>query len=145
MRPPWACPQCNLQAVTIFKWIEEKDGFASTCEDCGHMTVCSDTDFTDYDEARRRFNALKDDWKKNRPRGLDLDHICMHEAYQQIIGMGKPAIKFICEELENEVDFWFWALHAITGENPIPDEDRGKMVTMKMHWLDWAKENGYIN
>ena len=42
----------------------------------------------------------------------------MHPAYQQIIGMGADAVPFILLEMEEHGGYWFWALSAITGQNP---------------------------
>jgi hypothetical protein len=65
----------------------------------------------------------------------------MHPAYQQIIGMGVDALPLILRELEREPDHWFWALEAITGENPVPPTDRGRLNEMARAWLRWASEH----
>jgi hypothetical protein len=60
--------------------------------------------------------------------------------------MGKPAIKFILAQLQtegDEPDQWFWALRALTGTDPMNDEERGDFVKMSRSWLDWAKKEGY--
>jgi len=44
--------------------------------------------------------------------------LASHHAYQRIIGMGDQAIPLLLRELQREVDLWFWALEAITGEDP---------------------------
>ena len=62
-----------------------------------------------------------------------------HPAYQQIIGMGKEAIPLILEELQREEDHWFWALKAITGEDPVPGKDWGKIQAMRAAWLAWGR------
>ena len=67
-------------------------------------------------------------------------------AYQSIIGMGELAVPFLFAQLDsegNEPDQWFWALQAITGADPVKDEDRGNYVNMAASWLDWAKNQGY--
>lgn len=53
-----------------------------------------------------------------------------HKAYQQIIEMGDAVIPFILRELENKPNHWFAALRAITGENPVLPEQRGKIKQM---------------
>lgn len=43
----------------------------------------------------------------------------MHPAYQQIIGMGEKALPLILRDLRDRpTGHWFWALNAITGEEP---------------------------
>jgi len=67
----------------------------------------------------------------------------MHPAYQQIIGLGPPALPLILAELDRELDHWFWALKAISGEDPVPIESRGNMREMANAWLKWGREKGY--
>jgi hypothetical protein len=49
----------------------------------------------------------------------------------------------IMRELESSPDHWFWALHAITGADPVPESSRGVMRDMVKAWLDWGAQNGY--
>ena len=67
----------------------------------------------------------------------------MHPAYQQIIGLGERALPLIFQELRREPDHWFWALAAITGKNPVPEEDAGDLEAMANDWLSWGDAQGY--
>jgi hypothetical protein len=90
--------------------------------------------------------ALAAEWK-NDPRvqisGSIVD-ICMHPAYQRIIGKGPAAILFILRELQREPDHWFWALRATTGENPVPEEHAGRLDLMAEDWLEWGRKAGHL-
>ena len=66
----------------------------------------------------------------------------LHPAYQQIVGMGAEALPFILAELERKPEHWFWALRAITREDPVPPSHRGNVVLMARDWLQWAKRKG---
>ena len=66
----------------------------------------------------------------------------LHPAYQRIIGLGKDAVKLIVAELRREPDHWFWALKAITGEDPVVAADHGKIDRMTAAWLKWAAQRG---
>jgi hypothetical protein len=44
----------------------------------------------------------------------------LHPSYARIIGLGWPAAKLILESLQRRPADWFYALRAITGENPVP-------------------------
>jgi hypothetical protein len=70
--------------------------------------------------------------------------IAMHPAYQRIIGLGRPAVPLILEELQLEPDHWFWALKAITGEDPVAPEHRGRLAEMSRSWLEWGRRQGYL-
>lgn len=87
---------------------------------------------------RERFNRLAAAWRKDVRFLSDTNEICTHPAYQEIIGMGVLALPFIFAELGREPADWFWALKAITGEDPVLDDHRGDLHLMTKAWLDWA-------
>lgn len=96
------------------------------------------------DAARqRRFQDLRRQWKEETLFSSSITEIATHPAYQQIIGMGRDALPLIFQELRREPDHWFWALKAITGEDPVPAADRGKLPRMAAAWLTWAGDHGY--
>ncbi len=68
----------------------------------------------------------------------------MHPAYQRIIGLGPAVIPLILADLARQPDHWFWALRALTGEDPVPAEARGRVKAMADAWLQWGRENGYL-
>ena len=86
-----------------------------------------------------RFQKLAATWKSAVRFLSDTDEMCSHRAYQEIIGMGAAALPLIFSELEREPDNWFWALKAITGEDPVPEEHRGNVELMAKDWLLWAQ------
>lgn len=92
---------------------------------------------------RVEFSLLVAQWEKETSLFSSLDKICMHPAYQRIIGMGEKILSLIFGELERNPAHWFWALSAITGENPIQPDQRGNLRKMARAWLDWAKSHGY--
>jgi hypothetical protein len=60
--------------------------------------------------------------------------------------MGEAALPFILKDLaENGPDDWFWALTAITDENPITQDIAGNMAAMTEAWLQWGKKAGYLS
>lgn len=89
-----------------------------------------------------KFNNLKRSWQDETKHVGFAAEIALHPAYQEIIGMGKPAIPMILNELRKEPHHWFWALSSITGDNPIKSEQRGIMREMTNAWLEWGREKG---
>jgi hypothetical protein len=87
-----------------------------------------------------RFNVLAAEWKEGVRLLSDTNEICSHSAYQGIIGMGVLGLPFIFAELEREPDQWFWALKAITGHDPVGEDERGNLVLMTKAWLRWATD-----
>jgi hypothetical protein len=102
------------------------------------------TDFSDDgEEAQREFDALASKWLRDTRLTSSLTRMVKHPAYQQIIAMGERAIPPILRDLEREPKPWGPALHAITGANPVPAEDAGRIKAVARAWLTWARENGY--
>ena len=90
------------------------------------------------------FERLSTEWRADRPRGTDVAQMVEHPAYKRIIDMGPAAIPLILRELDREVDHWFWALHELTGADPVPEDDKGDLPAMAEAWLNWGKSKGHI-
>lgn len=67
----------------------------------------------------------------------------IHPAYQRIIGIGPAAIPLLLGRLRDNPDNWFWALVAITGEDP--GENSTTLIEAREAWLEWGRGRGYIN
>lgn len=93
---------------------------------------------------QERFQALREDWKSRTRHLSNVAQIALVSSHQQIIGMGPQALPLILAELQQETDNWFWALEAITGENPVPKEDAGDMAASAAAWIAWGKANGHL-
>ena len=97
----------------------------------------------DAETAECKFDRLANQWKVERGPVSSISRMAIHRAYQQIIGMGNEAVCLILRELELRPDHWFWALVSITGADPVPHEDRGKIKKMAEAWVKWGREHGY--
>jgi hypothetical protein len=91
-----------------------------------------------------RFLKLTATWKAECAVMSSIRDIVLHPCYQQIIGMGPEAIPIILEEMRRSPHHWSWALRAITGEDPVLKEHKGKLVLMAEDWTRWGQENGYL-
>lgn len=94
------------------------------------------------DELEQAFRALADRWRADTVFLSSVDKMAMHPAYQRIIGMGPQALPLILEELRARPDHWFWALHAISGEDPVRSGDNFDQAVTA--WLGWGRKRGYI-
>lgn len=88
----------------------------------------------------RAFKRLSASWRREVAHCSCVSEMAMHPAYQRIIGLGPAVVPLLLRELERRPDHWFWALKAITGADPVPPEDRGRVGKMTAAWLKWAKE-----
>jgi hypothetical protein len=91
-----------------------------------------------------RFHRLAAEWKVQTRFLSNPAQMVLLRPYQRIIGMGLPAVPLILEELRREPDHWFWALEAITEQDAVPPEDRGKVRRMAGAWIRWGEEQGLI-
>lgn|SRR5208283_1704682 len=97
-------------------------------------------------ELESRFASLSRQWREDAKFASSVSAVAMHPAYQEIIGMGERVLPFIFRELASEPDnpgHWFWALRAITGTDPVAEEQKGVLRGMAAAWLNWATQHGY--
>jgi hypothetical protein len=91
-----------------------------------------------------RFQQFVREWHEQRGIVSSPIQMAMCPAYQQIIAMGKPAIRLIFRQLElegDDPDHWFWALSYLTGVDPVRPESRGNLKKMRADWMRWGQEN----
>lgn len=89
-----------------------------------------------------RFQNLTQAWRSETKYLSSLSKIAMHPAYQKIIGMGKPVLPLILDELQRRGGHWLWALHVITDEDPAPANATFREAVQA--WLNWGKTHKYI-
>ena len=93
----------------------------------------------------KKFALLVERWKSEvSPFVSSVTQICTSPAYQEIIGMGPSVIPLILRKLQQKVDHWYWALHAITGTDPVDPNSKGNLEKMRDDWLRWGREIGHI-
>lgn len=90
----------------------------------------------------REFRRLTCEWQTATKYQSSVTAICSHPSYQRIIGMGQVALPFILRELQQSPHLWFWALKAITGANPVPQDHRGRIALMAADWIAWGRQRG---
>lgn len=94
-------------------------------------------------ENLKLFKSLREEWFMETAFSSDRTEIILSKPYQRIIGMGENALPFIFGVLGQKRENWFWALEAITGENPVPKEDYMNFDAAVDDWLEWGRKNGY--
>jgi hypothetical protein len=94
-------------------------------------------------DIEERFSRLVNAWREETVFTSSLSELAMHPKYQNIIGMGPDVLPILFRELRDNPDYWFWALRAITEEDPTQPEDAGDLQKMRDAWLKWAEEQGY--
>lgn len=95
-------------------------------------------------EIERDFHLLADRWRRETRQLSSDSDIAGKFAYHQIIGMGENVLPLIFTELQERGGRWYWALRAITRQNPVRPEDRGNVRRMTDAWLQWGRDQGYV-
>ncbi len=91
-----------------------------------------------------RFRALAEEWDEETGHLSSIHQIVMHPAYQQIIGMGPAVVPLLLRDMVRTQAHWFWALRAITGDNPVPPDARGQVDRTVAAWADWGRARGLL-
>ena len=97
----------------------------------------------DAEELAATFRALAKAWEAETGMLSSAQKRIMHPAYQRIIGLGPAVMPLILRQLAEQPDHWFWALEAISGEDPSPHT--GSIADALTAWLQWGKERGYLS
>jgi hypothetical protein len=97
---------------------------------------------TDSAAVARKFSELSERWRRETALVSNVERIVLHPAYQRIIGMGREAVPLILQEISTRPGHWFWALNAITGEDPVHEGATFREAIDA--WLNWGRANGYI-
>jgi hypothetical protein len=89
------------------------------------------------------FRELADEWYLETGGSSVIRKKITHPAYCKIIGLGERAVPSLLRELEREPDYWFWALHCITRQDPVrPGATFEQTVE---DWLAWGRARGLID
>jgi len=98
-------------------------------------------DNVEHVEIEAEFRNLADQWYRETGVFSMTHKKVIHQAYQQIIGMGKDALPFIFKELRRNRSHWFWALESITRQKVLVSEKGARAAIAA--WIKWGEENGY--
>jgi hypothetical protein len=90
-----------------------------------------------------RFNQLASEVIEDCMMVSSPTQIALHPSYQEIIGMGEKVLSLLIRKLDETPIFWFWALEAIAGLNPVPKPHRGNIPEMVKDWKEWINANNY--
>lgn len=92
----------------------------------------------------KKFQHLVDLWSEDTIYMSSITAMVAHPSYLKIIALGEKAVPLLLGELEKSPNYWFHALTAITEEDPIPKEARGRLREMTEIWLEWGRDKDYF-
>jgi hypothetical protein len=68
----------------------------------------------------------------------------LHPSYARIIGLGWAVVPYVLNSLKRRPNDWFYALRAVTGENPVSASAAGDIRRMANLWIAWGEGKGLI-
>lgn len=93
-------------------------------------------------ELETTFAQLAATWERETFVESFVHRKALHWAYQRIIGLGREAVPLILRRLVERPNHWFWALAAITGEDPASDTDSIEDATET--WIRWGRDHRLV-
>ena len=93
------------------------------------------------------FRRSVEEWKQATGHWSSITKALAHPSYLRVIGLAKVSQdeeieQLLLRELQDEPDYWFAALTAITGEDPVkPEDDFDSAVAS---WIEWGRNRGII-
>ena len=96
------------------------------------------------DSVARKFQELAQHWRAETAHLSSVTKQVMHPSYQRIIGLGPAVLSILLREVRQQSGYWFWALNAITGEDPVQPDDLGNVPKMSEAWLTWGRDHKLI-
>jgi hypothetical protein len=91
-----------------------------------------------------RFKRYERQWKEETKYVSSLTEKYLHPSYARIISLGWAAVPLILSSMQTRPDDWFYALRAITGDNPVPMDVAGDMRAMSEIWIAWGKARNLV-
>ncbi len=95
-------------------------------------------------DLERRFLGLAAQWQLEVAQLSSTTARVQHPSYRAIIALGPAAVPLLLRELEKRPNHWFAALRSLTGADPVPPSDRGRLGPMTQAWIKWGREHGYL-
>jgi hypothetical protein len=111
------------------------------CRHCDTLVVSS----RERQDLLHDFRRLLSAWKEEILFVSSMTAIEESAHYLDIIALGQAAVPLLLRELERDPDYLFTALQKITGEDPVPPEDRGNLSRMTEHWITWGRRVGRLS
>ena len=100
--------------------------------------ILSSGGMTPLDRTAAEYKKHKRKWKRDTQHLSDPAERYLHRSYVRIIGLGPSAIGLLLRDLQQEMNDWFFALEAMTGESPITAAMAGDVQQMADAWIAWG-------
>lgn len=90
-----------------------------------------------------KLERLESKWSEEVINLSSPSDICENPYFKQIVAIGFDALPYIMKNMHRDPLSWSLVLHAITGVNPVPREDRGVARHTLTAWREYFRASGY--
>jgi hypothetical protein len=106
--------------------------------------VTDDSQVSPGEAGEERVRRLLAKWREETLVLSSTTALVAHPAYRELIAIGPAALPPLFHDLEQTHDGHLsGALAAITGAQPVPPEEGGRIRAVAERWLTWAREHGF--
>lgn len=127
--------------IRVFEWVK---GRSSPPESSSGLRVQRQgAPARQAESLRSEFLRLAGRWRAETCFSSSATEKILNPAYQSIIAMGRQAVPLVLEELRSKRGHWSWALHFMTGANPVPSG--ANIDEARAAWLEWGKSEGLLS
>ena len=129
-----------------FRHVSTEDGFASLVALVRAVIMAGRDNSVVLGErvrAAARAEAQAATWKSETFHLSSITDMMDLPSFKAIVGMGQTAVPVLLSLLERDPYHWYIPLHAITGENPVPQDAAGDFDRITQAWLDWGRSKGH--
>ena len=89
------------------------------------------------------FRTLVERWRSETGHLSIVQQKVMNRTYLEIIGLGRPALPLLLQELRERPAHWFLALSSISRENPVCHG--ASFDDAVRDWIAWGRARGLID
>lgn len=126
----------------VSRWIDMQDHAPSVIQ--WKFITPNKLSLYNLSEVEIRFKTLKEKWFKEIMFNSDPIEIVSNKHYKDIIDLGYQVVPFLLSDMRNNHTHWFTALSLIIGVNPVKREHYGDIPNMVKDWLEWSKNNLFV-
>lgn len=83
---------------------------------------------------------LLDQWDDDVMVISSMEQIMEHPHVEALMSLGEDVVPLVIERMKSGNLSWgyFSLLHRLTGVDPVPEEERGKVQAMAQRWIEHA-------
>lgn len=140
----------DIDPVSIWNWIIQPTAYRKRELGAPSIQPRYNAQALGEPQVKQRFRELAQQWEEETLNVSSLTEIFSHEAYLAIIALGRPVLPFLFSELDQRPNFWFTAISSILLANNeyadvVREEDYGNLQKMTDAWVEWGKEQSYLD